>query len=251
MARGLQVWPSLSGYNAIVSLEVVSMVTNKQANELREVFRCQEVTQQLCDMLALGCRAEAEIFEGAYGDPRGRQYWGALLSEPVRVYKLAATLAIHVAEGAEQLDVARIAIIRALRDAAAAGVQWFVGDTSPLFTLKDGHDFANLIALKVHPRAAIEWLLGKPKRKHLVPDSLRIFLQSVGAPVVAVQPLTQNEAKLFATRYVNDAIAAGRRPTLVGLEAAARQAGIHGGRDHLRAAFHRSIDVRRGRPTKS
>jgi hypothetical protein len=203
-------------------------------------------------MLASGTRTEGEIFERACGDRQGREYWGTQLSEPIRVYSLAHTLAVHVAEGAEQLNIVRILILRSFRDAAAAGERWFIGDTRPLLAVEnDQTDFANLIELKVHPRAAVEWLLSKPKRKHLVPDSLRTFLQLGGVPVAARVPLTEREAERFVARFINDEIAAGRRPTLTRVEAAARRKGMRGGRDYIRAAFHQRMDVRRGRPPRT
>ena len=196
----------------------------KSLSSLSEAYRGQGMTQLLCDMLALGVRAEAEVFDIAYGERRGRQYWGALLAEPIGVYSLAHILAVHMAERTEQLDMARIAILRAFRDAAAAGEKWFVGDTGPLLAVDDRQtDFANLTGLKVHPKAAIEWLLSKPRRAHLVPDGLRAFLQSGGSPVVAARPLTEKEAERFATSFINSEIAAGRHPTLAGLEAAAKK----------------------------
>jgi hypothetical protein len=41
-------------------------------------------------------------------------------------------------------------------------------------------------------------------------------------------------------------------PTLRGLEGAAKNAGMHGGREYLRAAFRGyRVEVRRGRPPKA
>jgi hypothetical protein len=88
--------------------------------------------------MAFGVRAEGEIFQSVYGDPVGRKYWDAHLSEPMRVYTLADVLSVHVADKAEQLEMARIAIIRAFRDAAEAGERWFIGETTPLLAVEDG-----------------------------------------------------------------------------------------------------------------
>ena len=85
-------------------------------SNVAEVFRCSEVTMLVCEMVAFGVRAEPKIFEAAYGDPSGQKYWDAHLSEPIRVYTLAHVLSAHVAEQVEQVDMARIAIIRAFRD---------------------------------------------------------------------------------------------------------------------------------------
>jgi hypothetical protein len=249
--------------------------SNEQANEIvlkqqfldrakalskqPEAFRCPQVTQLICDTLAFGVRAEAEIFQAVYGDPGGRKYWDAHLSEAIPVYSLAYTLSAHLAESVQQLEYAKIAIIRAFRDAADAGERWFTGETTPLLAVEDGQtNFEGLGKVKVHPRAAVEWLLSKPKREHLVPMSLRRFLQSRGEPANDKAPagprrVTEKIAERFVANYINGAQAAGRSPTLFGLEAAAKEAGMRGGRESLRAAFRRSrgAEVRRGRPPKA
>ena len=110
----------------------------KALSNLAEVFRCQQVTLLICETVAFGVRDEAEIFQAAYGDPDGRKYWAAQLSERMPVYALTYVLSAHVAEKAEQLDMAKIAIIRAFRDAAAAGEGWFTGETTPLLGVENG-----------------------------------------------------------------------------------------------------------------
>ena len=210
-------------------------------------------------MVAFGVRAEAKIFEAAYGDPSGQKYWDAHISEPIRVYTLAHVLSAHLAEQPEQVEMARIAIIRAFRDAAEAGERWFTGDTTPLLAVEDGQtNFEGLTKIKLHPRPAVEWLLSKPKREHLVPTSLQRFLQSGGEPTNAKvptgrRPVTEKIAERFAAHYINSEQAAGRSPTLRGLEAAAKNAGMRGGREYLRAAFRGSsrVEVKRGRPPKA
>jgi hypothetical protein len=229
----------------------------KALTNVAEVFRCLQVTMLICDMVAFGVRAEAKIFEAAYGEPSGQKYWDAHLSEPIRVYTLAHVLSAHLAEQAEQVEMARIAIIRAFRDAAEAGERWFTGDTTPLLAVEDGQtNFEGLAKIKLYPRPAVEWLLSKPKREHLVPTSLQRFLQSGGEPTNAKVPtarrrVTKKIAERFAADYINSEQAAGRSPTLRGLEAAAKSADMYGGREYLRAAFRRSRRVGRGRPPKA
>ena len=144
----------------------------KALSKLPEVFRGPQVTLLICDTVAFGVRAEAEIFQAVYGDPGGRKYWDAHLSEAIPVYSLAYMLSAHLAESVEQLDMAKIAIIRAFRDAAHAGERWFTGEITPLLAVEDGQtNFEGLGKVKVHPRAAVEWLLSKPKREHLVPGA--------------------------------------------------------------------------------
>ena len=45
----------------------------KALTNVAEVYRCLQVTMLICDMVAFGVRAEAKIFEAAYGelDPSG------------------------------------------------------------------------------------------------------------------------------------------------------------------------------------
>ena len=158
----------------------------KALSSLAEAFRFPQVTLLICETVAFGVPAEAEIFQAAYGDPGEREYWEGLLSEPMPLYSLAHVLSAQLAENVEQLEMAKIAIVRAFRDAAEAGEPWFTGDTSPLLAMERGQtNFEGLDMLKVHPRDAVEWLLSKPRREHLVSNSLRGFLQSVGEPTDA------------------------------------------------------------------
>jgi hypothetical protein len=216
-----------------------------------EVFRSELVTEELAVALATGHRSAAEIFQAVYGDASGREYWHAQLSEPIAVFKFARVLAVHVAECANQLEPTIIAIIRAFRDAAEAGEDWLVADTTPLLTLENrDRSFGSLRKVKVHPRRAIFWLLSKPKRKHLVPDTLRRFLQ-LDEVSGRRRSLSKREAERLTDDYFNGEQRQGRRPTLGGLEKFAKKAGFRGGREYLRAAFRRRIEPRRGRPRKS
>ena len=170
----------------------------KALSDVAEVSRCLPLTLLICDTIAFGVRAEADILKAAYGDRGGRKYWNAHLSEPMPVHLFALVLSAHVAETVELLEMTRIAIIRAFRDAAEAGERWFTGDTSPLLAVEDGQtNFERLGKVKVHPRAAVDWLLSKPKREHLVPDSLRRFLQSQGARR-SHGPLTRKEPSVLS-----------------------------------------------------
>jgi hypothetical protein len=231
----------------------------KALSELPEVFRCAQVALLIRDMLALGVRSESEIFQIVYGDPSGRRYWDAHLSETISVFTLAHILSGHLAESVEQLEMAEIAIIRAFRDAAEAGEGWFVGETTPLLSADYCQDNSKEVAkVKIRPRPAAEWLLSKPKREHLVPESLRRFLQFGGGSInvkapTSVRSVTKKIAERFVADYVSGEQASGRRPTLSGLEAAAKKADMRGGREYLRAAFHQSLgtEVRRGRPPKT
>jgi hypothetical protein len=249
------------------------MTSHEQANDLAlkqrfldratalsnqaEVLRGIQVALLMSEAIASGVRAEADIFQAAYGDPTGQRYWDAHLSEPIPVHLLAYILSAHLAEKIDQLETGKIAIIWAFRDAAEAGERWFFGDATPLLEMNHGQtECGNLGQVKVHPHAAVEWLLSKPKREHLVPTSLRRFLQS-GEDLknskarTALRPVNQKIAKRFTANYVHGEQAAGRSPTLVGLEAAAKEAGMRGGREYLRTAFRQLRAVRRGRPPKA
>jgi hypothetical protein len=218
-----------------------------------EIFRSTLMTALIAESVGLGVRAEAEYFTAAYGDPAGSDYWNANLSQSMRVGAFAYLLSVHLPLKPEQLEAARIAIILALQDAATMGERLFVGDVSPLLALESPEcDFSVLINVKVCPRAAVDWLLSKPKREHLVPGSLRSFVDSRSATSTRPRLLTRKSAERFVAEFIEREKRAGRRPTLKGVEAAAREANLRGGRQYLRDAFHRAPDVvvKEGRPSK-
>ncbi len=222
----------------------------KSLSNLPELYRGPQLTLLFAEALAIGIRAQAEFFLAAYGDSTGREYWSAQLSEPILLSKFAYVLAVHLAERADQLEPVTVAIIWAFRDAAEAGEDWVVGDTASLLTLNNRQrSFESLGKVKVHPRPAVLWLLSKPKRQHLIPMSFRSFLQ-INQIADEPRPLTERIAERTADDYFNDQQRQGRRPTIKGLEKAARNAGFRGGRDFLRGAFRRRLEPRRGRPSK-
>jgi hypothetical protein len=155
------------------------LVRAEALSEQPEEFRCKAVTQLIGEMVAFDVRAEGEVFQAAYGDSSGQKYWDAHLSEAIPVFSLAYILSVHLPGSVESLEYLKFAILCAFRDAAEAGERWFTGEITPLLAVKYGQtNFEELSTVKVHPRAAVEWLLIKPKREHLVPESLRLCLQS-------------------------------------------------------------------------
>jgi hypothetical protein len=218
-----------------------------------ENSRSTLMTALIAESVGLGVAGESEYFTPAYGDPTGSDYWNAYLSEPMRVGAFAYLLSVHLPLNPEQFESAKIAITLALRDAAAAGERLFVGNFAPLLAFESAkRDFSVLIDVRVRPRAAVEWLLSKPRREHLIPGSLRIFVKDRSMSSANPRPLTMKNAERFVAKFADEEKKAGRHPTLKGLEAAARKAGLRGGRQYLRDAFHRAPDVvvKEGRPSK-
>ena len=94
----------------------------KALSNVAEVFRCSEVTLLICEMVAFGVRAEAKIFEAAYGEPSGQKYWErkarsqskALASAPTPPWRLFGQPNILEGEDAaaynELLDRVRAAV---------------------------------------------------------------------------------------------------------------------------------------------
>jgi hypothetical protein len=183
-----------------------------------EIFRCTLLTSLICEAIPFGLASEAEFFEAAYGDPTGRDYWDAQLSEPLLVGKFAALLAVHLPIIADQLESARAAVMLALRDAAEAGERWFIGDTKAFLAFAGGDkNFVAAADVKVHPRAAVEWLLSKPKREHLVSGSLRSFVEDRSVAAAKPRSLTTKGAARFVGEFIDRERKAGRRPTLKAL----------------------------------
>ena len=92
------------------------------------------------------------------------------------------------------------------------------------WAVEDGQtNFEGLAKIKLYPRPAVEWLLSKPKREHLVPTSLQRFLQSGGEPTnaqvpTARRPVTEKRAERFAAHYIKSEQAAGRSPPSAALK---------------------------------
>ena len=205
----------------------------KALSNVAEVFRCSQVTMLICETVAFGVRAEAKIFQAAYGDPSGQKYWDAHLSEPIPVYTLAHVLSAHLAEKPEQVEMARIAIIRAFRDAAEAGERWFTGETTPLLAVEMAKPISRGWQGQGSSSCCRRMAAEETKTGAPCPPSLRRFLQSGGeltnakAPT-ARRPVTKKKAERFVANYIKAEQAAGRSPTLGGLEAAAKNAGMRG-----------------------
>lgn len=90
---------------------------------------------------------EAEIFQAAYGDPLGCDYWRAWLSEPFRPQRVADLIATHAAP------------------------------SEPLFQCIEGQIFSVLLTANfANTSSAIGWLIFTPHIAHLVPASLREYL---------------------------------------------------------------------------
>ena len=90
---------------------------------------------------------ESDIFEAAYGDPDGREYWDSWLFERMPARDLADLVATHSASSEAELAKNRSNILRALES-----------------------------EIQKHPRDAAEWLAQNPNTRHLVSDSLRRHL---------------------------------------------------------------------------
>jgi hypothetical protein len=151
----------------------------KALSERPNFVRYLAVTQLICDAVAFGIRDDAELFLAAYDDPKGNDYWEAHLSVAIPLLTLANLLSAHSSKNIEELENRRFATLRAFRGAAEAGERWFVGATEPLLAVEEfGHTPEGLSKARVQPRPAVEWLLGKPIFRYLVPESLELFLRN-------------------------------------------------------------------------
>ena len=161
------------------------------------------------------------------------EYWDLQLSEPMRCFDFARVLAVHffviildsnstaedvkasgpAASKVEQIK--RVGVMAALRAARADEEPWFMTipapqpssklDTKAWFAALPSDvvivrpdppsDGIDLSKLKVKPRAAAEWLLAMPKRRHLVPPSLVGCLRGVDVSVTDTPPKTRRGRK--------------------------------------------------------
>lgn len=176
----------------------------RASGSLEPMAQRNAVKGLICDNLWSRKCTPTEILEAAYGDPEGRQYWELWLFEPLHVYQFADLLAVYHAatEGAPEASVLGKSapvidgylrqIFERLRAAAEAGVTWFVGDRSSLFTERWPSLALRNSALTVRPREAIVWMCRNPNARHLVPATPAQMVRSFRDNSVAPgQPSTE------------------------------------------------------------
>jgi hypothetical protein len=154
---------------------------------------------------------EAEIFQAAYGDPLGRDYWRAWLSEPFHPLQVAELIATHAAPSEPLFQCVQAQILSVLLTA----------------------NFANT-------SSAIGWLIFTPHIAHLVPTSLREYLSGAEAPMAAETGAAVEHAPPRRPRR--------GRPSVVGprVEREMRDAIENGEmtRDQLGAMFEKNLEQR-------
>ncbi|TNC10427.1 hypothetical protein FF100_22405 [Methylobacterium terricola] len=143
--------------------------------------------------------SERALFEAAYDDASGKEYWDSWLTrEHDHIFVLVDLLAIHNAKerlliaGRQTLsnafreNVFHDQIYRAMTDAAKRGESWLYGDVTPLLEekyhpktvfsiVKQGTE--RVVPLEVARRSAVEWLCQDPNYKELVPQSAQAALR--------------------------------------------------------------------------
>jgi hypothetical protein len=112
--------------------------------------------------------SERDIFEAAFGDPLGAEYWRAWLFElqPLSNATLADLLATHVADSEERFCVMKKALFQALE--------------------KQAHDY---------PRTAAQWLIETPNTHDLVPEGLTQLLSPMNDEAVRQQPASSTKRR--------------------------------------------------------
>ena len=142
-----------------------------------EAIRHTSVTFLIGKSRGEGFEIEEEICKAA-GYRDADEYWHVATSEPMKALSFAHLLSVHLIDPTERLsefDRRSLVLQRiesSLQFAFKTGEIWFIKDPLP----SDGGGTGDLKALMLHPRAAAEWLLNRPKRKDLVPPGLKAFL---------------------------------------------------------------------------
>jgi hypothetical protein len=141
----------------------------------------------LCDGLSA-----ADIFDAAYGDPDGREYWRGWLSRRTSAYDFSRLLTIHLIDQMKQPQTVTIRAGEVVRSKATLRLVlecltstlsrsvWLTPDGMP----PNFHDtdqkgmaeqgFRNVF---INPREATAWMLSDPASRQFVPDQLRLFLE--------------------------------------------------------------------------
>jgi hypothetical protein len=148
----------------------------------------------------------SEIFEAAYGDPQGFDYWDAWFAEPLPIYPFVDLLSVHraAAEGAPRVSLSSVPvpvldpyqrqIFEALRVASQSGEAWFRKIGEPDIAVHPPDTALSPAAAQMgegrhfylFPREAIAWMYRNPNARHLVPTmlaySFRDKLAAAGQP---------------------------------------------------------------------
>lgn len=177
----------------------------KAAHDLRPEDRLYSVMAMLKENLGHRFLRSQEIFEYAYDDPAGAEYWRGWFDKPgLTVEAFARLLATHTAaEYADNLgqekpprpiemySASREKIILTLREAAEMECLKFKGELDVLLGMRAGNEVSlglawitnsqgysqpkTLDQVKVYPRQTIKWFADCPERAELLPESLRIW----------------------------------------------------------------------------
>jgi hypothetical protein len=151
MARGASAWPEPQRRHSVKGLihERIRIVPTwqTQGRRGREIKPVAMLTQPFLDC------SEADIFQAAYGDPEGRDYWQAWLFEQRPAPELADLLATHVAENDDELHRIKRVIVDSLEG----------------YSLDDTFD-------------RTLWLFENPNTRQFIPESLARLLMTAVKP---------------------------------------------------------------------
>jgi hypothetical protein len=139
-----------------------------------EIVRFTIVTALIGEGRSFWRGTDEEILSAA-GYRDANEYWHVATSEPTKAVSFVHLLVVHLSDPTtSDNSVLERSIQTAFGIARQAGETWFIKDA----TERGPED--DLDRLMLHPREAALWLLSKPKKRHLVPPSLRAFLAQGG-----------------------------------------------------------------------
>jgi hypothetical protein len=115
-----------------------------------------------------------------YGPGGSRAMWEVEFSEPLRVGLFVSLLSVLLADHHLRSVFFFCDLKSTLTAAFLAGEPWFVGDESA-FNEARAKTLFGTSRLSVRGKEAAEWLLLKPKRRHLVPTLLENWLRPLHA----------------------------------------------------------------------
>jgi hypothetical protein len=190
-------------------VELFRAVLN-QAAKMPEFQRTAMMPIHLRDNFEFGYVSHEELFQRVYGPRGAAAFWEVECSEPVTLFRFARVLATTAPRGAARHELTELALKDAIRNAAVSGEDCFVGDPAPLRRAATVRDLADTGNLRVDVRKAAEWLLDKPKRRHLVPASLAAFLHPPAKH--ATSRPEQSEVNAWFRQYFTAAAEANRPP---------------------------------------
>lgn len=153
-----------------------------------------------------------EVFWSFYGPEGIKKFWEIECSEPVKITRFLDMMALTGADTKVKYRFFRPALADAMIAALKENAPLFIGDVMAFARFQTDWQAQNADDFTVKIEEAARWLLQRPKRRHLVPKSLALFLESRLTIPLEAQKVCQDSVDSWMLEYYEAAKTSGRPP---------------------------------------